>query len=104
MTKKWDLREAMPVTAALIASFREAFGVGNINDVVRRGIAGEPVFYASENGHTVGTLGRPYVRIGFDAHRVPYLLDGPQPGDTIDEPRGVRGRRKCLNDQNWGRK
>lgn len=104
MAKKWDMREVMPVTAALIAEFRVAFGAGNINDVVRRGIGGEPVFYAFENGHAVGTLGAAGVRVGLDAHAAAYLLDGPQPGDPVDGPKGVRVRRKCLTDQNWGKK
>jgi hypothetical protein len=65
MAKKLDLREAMPVTAALIDQFREAFGAENIHDVIRRGMAGEPVFYASENGQEIGTLGRPGVRVRF---------------------------------------
>lgn len=76
MAKKKDLREAMPVTAAFIADLRAVFGAGNINDVIRRGMAGEPVFYASENGHEIGTLGRRGVRVGFDARGNRYVVDG----------------------------
>ena len=76
MAKKLDLREAMPETAALIDRFRDAFGAANINDVIRRGMAGEPVFYASENGHEIGTLGRRGVRVGFDAKGNKCLIEG----------------------------
>lgn len=86
MAKKLDLREAMPVTAAIIAEFRIAFGVGNINDVVRRGMAGEPVFYAEENGYKVGTPVPQGVRVGFNSAGNRYLLDGPQPGDDWGQP------------------
>ena len=52
---KANLRDEMPQVAALIDRFRQTFGRTNIDDVIRRGIKGEPVFYASENGHTIGT-------------------------------------------------
>ncbi|MGF6924297.1 hypothetical protein [Paraburkholderia sp. 40] len=45
----------MPEMAAFVAKLRSAFGVGAIDDAVRRGKAGEPVFYACENGRAVGT-------------------------------------------------
>lgn len=86
MVKKLDLREAMPITAALVAEFRAVFGAGNINDVVRRGMAGEPVFYATENGHVIGTPPTPGVRIGLDAAGNRHFLDGPPP-DWRPDPR-----------------
>lgn len=52
---KANLRDQMPQVAALVDRFRITFGRANIDDVLRRGIKGEPVFYASENGHTIGT-------------------------------------------------
>jgi hypothetical protein len=52
---KPNLREEMPVVTELIDRFRKTFGRANIDDVIRRGMKGEPVFYASENGHTIGT-------------------------------------------------
>lgn len=52
---KGSMREQMPVVAALIDEMRKTFGEANIDKVIRRGMRGEPVFYASENGHEVGT-------------------------------------------------
>ncbi|MES2126669.1 MAG: hypothetical protein V4463_05300 [Pseudomonadota bacterium] len=52
---KGDMRDSMPVTAAWIDDLRAAFGTESINRMLRRGMNGEPVFWASENGHTVGT-------------------------------------------------
>jgi hypothetical protein len=49
------MREQMPVVAALIDEYRAVFGKESIDTVIRRGMKGEPVFFASENGHTVGT-------------------------------------------------
>ncbi|MFT4066680.1 hypothetical protein [Paraburkholderia sp.] len=45
----------MPKVAAWVSSLREAFGGAVIDDAIRRGRAGEPTFFASENGRTVGT-------------------------------------------------
>ncbi|CAB3784115.1 hypothetical protein LMG28614_01878 [Paraburkholderia ultramafica] len=45
----------MPEMAAFVAKLRSAFGDEAIDDALRRGKAGEPVFYACENGHAVGT-------------------------------------------------
>lgn len=53
--KKNDLRDAMPITASFIDALREAFGADGINEQIRRGIKGEPVFWAFENEMEVGT-------------------------------------------------
>jgi hypothetical protein len=103
MAKKLDLREAMPVTAALIDDFRAAFGVANINDVIRRGMAGEPVFHATENGHVVGTPVPVGIRVGINEGGNRCLVDGSLPGESVEQNEG-RGRRKPLNNQNWGKK
>ena len=50
-----NMRLDMPATAAFIDSLREAFGADMINGQIRKGINGEPTFYASENGHMLGT-------------------------------------------------
>jgi hypothetical protein len=60
---KGSMREEMPVTAAWIDRLRKAFGAKHIDGQIRKGMKGEPVFWASENGHTVGTKGRQGVRI-----------------------------------------
>lgn len=52
--KSGGLREAMPLTAAFIDEMREAFGADMIDAQIRQGIAGEPGFWASENGHEIG--------------------------------------------------
>lgn len=52
---KGSMREQMPIVADWIDRMREAFGAEHIDGVIRRGMRGEPVFFASENGHTVGT-------------------------------------------------
>ena len=45
----------MPEIAAFVAKLREAFGDEVIDGVVKRGKAGEPDFFACENGRAVGT-------------------------------------------------
>lgn len=49
-----SMREAMPQTAAFVDMLREAFGADAIDPSIRRGLAGEPTFYAEENGHVLG--------------------------------------------------
>ena len=53
--KKSSMREQMPMTAAWIDSLRAAFGKDMIDQQIRRGMKGDPVFFASENGHSIGT-------------------------------------------------
>ncbi|MBP1314453.1 hypothetical protein [Herbaspirillum sp. 1130] len=48
-------REAMPTVAAWIDLLRQAFGEAEINEQLRRGVRGEPVFFAAEGGHAIGT-------------------------------------------------
>jgi hypothetical protein len=48
-------RHPMPEIAAFVAELRHAFGDATIDEAVARGRAGEPTFFASENGRTVGT-------------------------------------------------
>ncbi|MEG1678674.1 MAG: hypothetical protein RR326_01155 [Stenotrophomonas sp.] len=50
-----QLRDEMPETAAFIDALREAFGVVEINQQIRGGMHGEPVFFARENGREIGT-------------------------------------------------
>ncbi|MFM0509272.1 hypothetical protein [Paraburkholderia sp. RL17-373-BIF-A] len=45
----------MPEVATFTSAMRNAFGDECVDDAVRRGKAGEPTFYARENGRTVGT-------------------------------------------------
>ena len=48
------LREAMLYTAEIIDAHREYFGVEATVAAVRRGLAGEPWFFASENRREMG--------------------------------------------------
>ena len=52
---KVNLREQMPLVTAFIDDLREAFGAEMINGQIRKGMKGEPTFWASENGHEIGT-------------------------------------------------
>ncbi|MFM0326366.1 hypothetical protein [Caballeronia glebae] len=45
----------MPEFADFVVKLREAFGDATIDEPVARGKAGEPIFFAKENGRTVGT-------------------------------------------------
>ena len=53
--KKENLRDKMPLTADFVDRLREVFGKEYINDIIRRSLKGEPVFYAEENGIEIGT-------------------------------------------------
>jgi hypothetical protein len=52
---KTNLREQMPVISEWVDSLREAFGKASIDGQIRKGISGEPTFWASENGIEIGT-------------------------------------------------
>lgn len=52
---KQNLRLEMPITTAWIDDLRAAFGKAYIDEIIRRGMRGDPVFSASEAGHTIGT-------------------------------------------------
>ncbi len=56
---KGSMREQMPVVTALIDGLRAAFGKELIDGQIRKGINGQPTFWASENGHEVGTKAAP---------------------------------------------
>jgi hypothetical protein len=45
----------MPEIAAFVADIKSAFGEQEIDEAIRRGRAGEPTFFACENGRSVGT-------------------------------------------------
>ena len=50
-----SLRTDMPTVATWIDDLRSVFGAECINTAIKSGIAGQPTFYASENGIIVGT-------------------------------------------------
>ncbi|MFM0703526.1 hypothetical protein [Paraburkholderia sediminicola] len=45
----------MPEIAAVVADMKAVFGEREIDETIRRSKAGEPTFYACENGRTSGT-------------------------------------------------
>jgi hypothetical protein len=49
----------MPEIAAFVANLKSALGELEIDEAIRRGKAGEPTFYACENGRSVGTACSP---------------------------------------------
>lgn len=68
-------RDAMPKVAEFIDMLREAFGADCINDILRRGVRGEPVFHATENGHEIGTpLVRGNTEVKFDQYGRSYAV------------------------------
>ncbi len=73
---KGSMREQMPFVAAWIDGLREAFGTESIDRQIRAGMRGSPVFYASENGHTVGTKGKRGWRVLKDERGNPVAVDG----------------------------
>lgn len=57
MGKVETMREKMPKVAVFIDAMREAFGRAEVDEMIRRGMAGEGGawhFRAEENGHIVG--------------------------------------------------
>lgn len=45
----------MPLMSGFVRDMGEAFGYPLIGEVIRQGMAGEPVFWASEGGAEIGT-------------------------------------------------
>lgn len=52
---KKDLRKEMPEVTKFIDAMRDAFGKEMIDAQVRKGMRGEPTFWARENGIEIGT-------------------------------------------------
>lgn len=67
MTK--PLRLAMPFTTAIIDDFRAHWPEAGVVEAVKAGMQGQPVFHASENGHSVGTP------LPYDARQAVSLAD-----------------------------
>ncbi|MFM0356503.1 hypothetical protein PQR12_23665 [Paraburkholderia nemoris] len=55
MRVRKPVNHPMPEIAAFVADLKVVFGEQEIDEAIRRGKAGEPTFYACENGHSVGT-------------------------------------------------
>jgi len=77
---KGSMREQMPTVAALIDELRAAFGKDSIDGQVRKGMNGQPMFWASENGHTVGTKAKRVTMIKRDARGISYEVEAKTTG------------------------
>lgn len=53
----------MPGVALWIDDLRRVFGRDEIDDQIRKGLRGESVFYAKENGHVIGRPSPPGVQL-----------------------------------------
>lgn len=86
----------MPTVAAWIDDLRSAFGAEHINKIIAGGMRGEPVFSATENGHSVGTPVWQGSRVIKDEQGNPYLFIDRQGRqhkyvpDAVKQPR-VKG-------------
>lgn len=89
---KGSMREQMPVVAAVIDDLRSAFGAAYINGIIGAGMRGKPVFFASENGHTVGTAPLEGTRVVRDEKGAPCIVVMPN-GDRFRDSGDV-GRRQ----------
>lgn len=70
-----NLREEMPWTAAILDDLRAAFGKEMIDGQIRRGLSGEPTFWARENSHRLGTRNTVHTSaIGWDAMGLAYSI------------------------------
>ena len=75
----------MPEIAAFVADLKAAFGEQEIDEAIRRGKAGEPTFYARENGRSVGTA-----QSSMADACAPALADAVASGSRHDAPRKER--------------
>jgi hypothetical protein len=50
-----SLRESMPIVTEFIDECRKVFGIVEVDNAIRLGMQGAETFYASENGHEIGT-------------------------------------------------
>lgn len=87
-----DSRAAMPNIAKWIDQLRKTFGDDEINRQMQRGVRGEPVFHAWENGHEIGTpLPRARGAIRIDVSGNYYAEDYPQQGTEINAENMLAG-------------
>jgi hypothetical protein len=78
--KQRELKEKMPGVAAFLDWACDAFGKESVHGQVREALAGEPVFYASENGYEIGK--RPPRGKGITWHPVTgCAIEGPDEAD-----------------------
>jgi hypothetical protein len=82
---KGSLRDQMPEVTAWVDGLRKAFSVESIDGQIRAGINGKPTFWASENGHEIGTRDKSAkCVVGWDDKGIAFSVDIPA-GVTFDE-------------------
>jgi hypothetical protein len=82
---KANLRDQMPDVTAIIDGLRKTFGTEMVDRSIRTGVRGKPTFWASENGHEIGTRDASAKSVvGWDDRGIAYSIDIPV-GATIDE-------------------
>jgi hypothetical protein len=85
-----SLRQEMPWTAGIIDDLRQAMGTDAIDGQIRKGMKGQPTFWASEKGHEIGTR-NPAARslVSWDDRGISYSFDVPA-GASIEEELEIR--------------
>jgi len=85
-----SLRDEMPWTAGIIDELRQALGKDVVDGQIRKGMKGQPTFWASENGQEIGmrsTAARSLV--SWDDRGISYSIDVPA-GASIEEEFEIR--------------
>ena len=95
------MRDKMPVVAAWIDDLRKGFGAEYIDSIIKAAVHGAPVFFASENGHTVGTPVPVGIRVGKDERGNACLLDGPLEAPEPVVSKYEARRRRELRGVKW---
>lgn len=86
MSVKQQIAEKMPGTAAFLEDLASVLGDDAVWPQVEKGLAGEPTFFARENGVQAGTRDtRAVVAVRWDEYHVAYTT----PADWIIEARAV---------------
>jgi len=75
----------MPTCAAFIDSLRDVWGKEMIDAQIRKGMKGEPTFWASENGHEIGTRQVQTSAVMWDARGVSYSVDPDSTNSQLGE-------------------
>jgi hypothetical protein len=102
---KGSLRDQMPEVTATIDNLRKAFGTEMIDGLIRKSLKQQPTFWASENGHEIGTRNTSAKSIvGWDDRGISYVVDIPS-GVTFDEEMALlRAAREKANARIFGPK
>lgn len=74
--KQREFKEKMPECAAFIESLVKEFGQELIHGQIRKGLAGQPTFWARENGHEIGARDTVATSaIYYDEHGLSHAVD-----------------------------